>query len=273
MVTRMNTGSPSGSVKVREAAVAGAFYEGDPERLRASLATLLGQPGVYRGPRPRALVVPHAGYIYSGPMAARAYSAVAPFAEDISRVVLFGPAHRVALDGMALPDAEAFTTPLGAIPLDREGMRTAAGLAGMCVSAEAHRREHSLEVQLPFLQSVLGSFTLLPIVVGRCAAATVAAAIDALWGGAETLVVVSTDLSHFHAYDEAVRRDTRTCERVLRKDPTLDGHDACGAHALNGLLGSRHADPLSVHQLGMCNSGDTAGSRDRVVGYGAFELH
>lgn len=258
---------------VREPAVAGAFYEGEPGRLRATLASLLSEEGMRAGPRPRALVVPHAGYIYSGAMAARAYGAIAPFAGEITRVVLFGPAHRVALDGMALPDSDAFATPLGTIPLDREGMRAAAKLDGMCVSGEAHRLEHSLEVQLPFLQSVLGDFTLLPVVVGRCPVSTVAAAMDALWGGAETLVVVSTDLSHFHGYDEAVQRDTRTCERVQRKDSTLDGGDACGAHALNGLLACGHAGPLTVQQLGMCNSGDTAGSRDRVVGYGAFALH
>jgi AmmeMemoRadiSam system protein B len=128
-------------------------------------------------------------------------------------------------------------------------------------------------VQLPFLQAVLGEFSLVPIVVGQCDAPTVAAAMDALWGGPETLVVISTDLSHFHTYEEAVRRDSRTCRRVVQKDTSLDGHDACGAYALNGLLDSDHVRPLTVEQLGMCNSGDTAGSRDRVVGYGAFILH
>jgi AmmeMemoRadiSam system protein B len=260
-------------VKIREAAVAGAFYEADPGRLKQVLASLLAAPAAVTGDRPAALIVPHAGYIYSGAMAARAYRTLAPFAHEISRVVLFGPAHRVPLRGMALPDVEAFATPLGTVPLDRAVMRFAAGLPGVCISGEAHRLEHSLEVQLPFLQAVLGAFSLVPVVVGRCDAATVAAAMDALWGGAETLVVVSTDLSHFHDYDEATRLDARTCSRVVAKDAALDGHDACGACALNGLLSSHHGRALTVEQLGMCNSGDTAGSRDRVVGYGAFVLH
>jgi len=185
---------------------------------------------------------------------------------------LFGPAHRVPLRGMALPDTEAFATPLGTVPLDRETMLLAAGLPGVCVSGEAHRLEHSLEVQLPFLQIVLGTFSLVPIVVGRCDATTVAAVVDALWGGEETLVVVSTDLSHFHDYEAAGRLDARTCSRVVAKDASLNGGDACGSYALNGLLSSAHAGPLTVEQLGLCNSGDTAGSRERVVGYGAFLL-
>lgn len=260
-------------MKIREAAVAGAFYEADPGRLRQVLASLLAQPMATVGHRPKALVVPHAGYVYSGAMAARAYGILARYAEGISRVVLFGPAHRVPLRGMAVPAAEAFATPLGTVPLDLETLRFAAGLPGVCISGEAHRLEHSLEVQLPFLQTVLGDFSLVPVLVGSCDAATVAGALDALWGGAETLVVVSTDLSHFHDYDEARRRDARTCRRLLEKDASLNGGDACGAYALNGLLSSRHGRSLMVEQLGVCNSGDTAGSRDRVVGYGAFMLH
>ena len=260
-------------MKIREAAVAGAFYEADPGRLRQALASLLEGSVASTGHRPQALIVPHAGYVYSGAMAARAYMSLAPWAHEITRVVLFGPAHRVPLRGMALPDSVAFTTPLGTVPLDLETMRVAAGLPGVCISDEAHRLEHSLEVQVPFLQTVLGTFSLVPVVVGHCDAPTVAAAIDALWGGAETLVVVSTDLSHFHDYNDARQRDTRTCRRVLAKDASLDGRDACGAYALNGLLSSRHGRSLTVEQLGMCNSGDTAGSRDRVVGYGAFLLH
>lgn len=265
-------------MKTREAAVAGAFYEANPDRLRQVVASLLAEPETVTRRQPEALIVPHAGYVYSGAMAARAYRLLTPFADQIRRVVLFGPAHRVPLRGMALPDVQAFTTPLGEIPLDGDALRIASGLEQVSVSDEAHRLEHSLEVQLPFLQTVLGEFSLVPIVVGLCETATVAAAVDALWGGAETLVVVSTDLSHFHDYDSAIERDTRTCRRVAAKDASLNGKDACGACALNGLLSSEHAQPLSVVQLGMCNSGDTAprgtaGDRDRVVGYGAFLLH
>ncbi len=223
--------------------------------------------------RPKVLIVPHAGYIYSGAVAAQAYATLAPVAADIKRVVLFGPAHRVPLEGMAVPDAEAFATPLGSVPLDREAMLHACTFRGVCISNEAHRLEHSLEVQLPFLQTVLGQFTLVPVVVGHCDARTVAAVMDALWGGPETLLVVSTDLSHFHSYEEACSHDARTCSRIMKKDSSLTGRDACGAYALNGLMGSEHCRPLTVEELVVCNSGDTAGSRDRVVGYGAFVLH
>jgi len=260
-------------VKIREAAVAGDFYESDPARLRTLLASLLDEPGAAAGPRPKALIVPHAGYIYSGALAARAYRALAPFARDIKRVVLLGPTHRVPLRGMALPDADAFATPLGTVPIDPKGVRAAGKMPGVVVSGEAHRLEHSLEVQLPFLQTVLGSFSLVPLVVGDCNTRMAAAVIDLLWGGAETLVVISTDLSHFHNYKEALQLDARTCSRVMARDATLNGRDACGAHALNGLLRSRRARTLSLRQIGVCNSGDTAGSRDRVVGYGAFVLH
>jgi AmmeMemoRadiSam system protein B len=260
-------------MKIREAAVAGMFYEADEQRLRQHLASLLGGAPQYRGDSPRALIVPHAGYVYSGAVAARAYASLAPVAEAITRVVLFGPAHRVALEGMAVPDVDAFATPLGAVPLDREAIQEASTLPGVCVSNEAHRLEHSLEVQLPFLQTVLGPFSLVPVVVGQCAASTVAAAVDALWGGPETLMVVSSDLSHFLNYAEARARDAHTCKRLVQKDSALNGRDACGAYALNGLMRSVHCQPLAVEELAMCNSGDTTGSKDRVVGYGAFVLH
>ncbi len=260
-------------MRIRAAAVAGAFYEADKDRLRQHLVSMLAGSGALTGVKPKVLIVPHAGYIYSGTVAAQAYATLAPVAGDITRVVLFGPAHRVPLEGMAVPDADAFATPLGAVPLDREAMQYACTLPGVCVSNEAHRLEHSLEVQLPFLQTVLGQFALLPVVVGHCAARTVAAMMDALWGGPETLLVVSTDLSHFHSYQEACSLDTRTCNRVMKKDSSLTGRDACGAYALNGLLSSEHCRPLVVRELAVCNSGDTAGSKDRVVGYAAFILH
>ena len=258
---------------IRAAAVAGAFYEADEERLRRHLMAMLAGAGARAGIRPKALIVPHAGYIYSGTVAAQAYATLAPVAADIARVVLFGPAHRVPLEGMAVPDVDAFVTPLGEVPLDRESIRYACTLPGVCLSNEAHRLEHSLEVQLPFLQTVLGQFTLVPVVVGHCDARTVAAVMDALWGGPETLLVVSTDLSHFHSYEEACSLDTRTCSRLMQRDKSLTGRDACGAYALNGLMSSAHCQSLAIEKLAMCNSGDTAGSKDRVVGYGAFILH
>jgi MEMO1 family protein len=260
-------------MRIRAAAMAGAFYEADEDRLRRHLISMLAGAGARAGVKPKVLIVPHAGYVYSGTVAAQAYAALAPVAADITRVVLFGPAHRVPLAGMAVPDADAFATPLGAVPLDREAMQYACTLPGVCISNEAHRLEHSLEVQLPFLQTVLGQFALVPVVVGHCAARTVAAVMDALWGGPETLLVVSTDLSHFHAYEDACSLDIRTCRRITKKDSSLTGRDACGAYALNGLMSSEHCQPLAVDELAVCNSGDTAGSRDRVVGYGAFILH
>jgi MEMO1 family protein len=260
-------------MNIRAAAVAGTFYEADEDHLRRHLTSMLTGARTRAGVRPKALIVPHAGYVYSGAVAAQAYATLAPVAGAITRVVLFGPAHRVPLEGMAVPDADTFVTPLGAVPLDREIIREACTLPGVCVSNEAHRLEHSVEVQLPFLQTVLSQFSLVPVVVGHCEARTVAAVMDALWGGPETLLVVSTDLSHFHSYAEARSHDTRTCTRLVKKDHSLTGRDACGAYALNGLMSSAHCQPLAVEQLAMCNSGDTAGSKDRVVGYGAFILH
>ena len=260
-------------MNIRKAAVAGSFYEADANRLRQHIMSLLGGAHTNTPCSPQALIVPHAGYVYSGATAAEAYRAVAPLADRIERVVLFGPAHRVSLQGMAVPSVDAFATPLGDVPLDTRRLQQAAVLPGVCVSDEAHRLEHSLEVQLPFLQSVLGQFSLVPIVVGHCDAQVVAAVMDALWGGPETLLVVSTDLSHFHTYDDAMRLDTLTCDRVLAKESSLSGQDACGAFALNGLMSTAHCRSLQVELVAVCNSGDTAGSRDRVVGYGAFVVH
>ncbi|MDZ7781938.1 MAG: AmmeMemoRadiSam system protein B [Halioglobus sp.] len=261
-------------MKVRRPAVAGMFYEDDAARLRAHLDALLEDAPAPAGgdARPRALIVPHAGYIYSGETAARAYRLLLPWAREIRRVALFGPAHRVPLHGLAVPSVTSFATPLGEVPLDRELLERAAALPGVCVSDEAHRVEHSLEVQLPFLQAVLGDFTLAPLVVGEAPPEQVAAVIDALWTDPQTLLVVSTDLSHFLSYEEASRRDSRTCQRVLDRDSGLSGLDACGARALNGLLSSRGAQALDIELLDRCNSGDSIGDKQRVVGYGAFAL-
>ncbi|HDY83125.1 MAG: AmmeMemoRadiSam system protein B [Gammaproteobacteria bacterium] len=258
---------------IRQAAVAGSFYEADASHLQQRILSLMSGAHSNTPYSVQALIVPHAGYVYSGATAAEAYRTVAPLADRIERVVLFGPAHRVALQGMAVPSVDAFATPLGDVPLDRESIARVAAMPGVCVSDEAHREEHSLEVQLPFLQTVLKHFSLVPVVVGHCAPRTVASVMDALWGGPETLLVVSTDLSHFHTYDDATQLDTLTCERLQAKDSSLCGQDACGAYALNGLMSTGHCQSLQVELVDRCNSGDTAGSKDRVVGYGAFVLH
>jgi AmmeMemoRadiSam system protein B len=260
-------------MSVRQTAVAGLFYQADKEALQKSLQSLLDGVEVAPALAPQALIVPHAGYVYSGHTAATAYRCLAQRREQIRRVVLLGPAHRIPWRGMAVPTATAFASPLGDVPLDREALDRICTLPGVSVSDEAHREEHSLEVQLPFLQAVLKDFTLVPVLVGQCETRMVARLIDALWGGPETLVVISTDLSHFLKYEQAQQLDRDTCRRILAGDSELNGEQACGARALNGLLASRHGQALAIELLDLCNSGDTAGDRNRVVGYGAFALH
>jgi len=256
----------------RAAAVAGYFYEADPGRLHHHVDELLNAASAQSGAFPGALIVPHAGYIYSGPTAAHAYKCLLSDPGQVRRVLLLGPAHRVYVDGMAIPSVECFSTPLGDIPLDREALDRIGELPGVEISDEAHRQEHSLEVQLPFLQSVLGDFSLVPIVVGGAGAEQVAAVIDMLGAETGTLVVISSDLSHFHEYREAQRIDSATCERILARSTSLVGEEACGARAINGLMASHIVDGLEIELLDACNSGDTAGTPDRVVGYAAFAL-
>jgi AmmeMemoRadiSam system protein B/AmmeMemoRadiSam system protein A len=260
--------------KVRPAAVAGAFYPGEPAQLRHEVEELLG--GVERfEPRfsfPKALVVPHAGYIYSGPVAAAAYDELVPAKGIVKRVVMLGPVHRVAVRGLALPAADAFDTPLGRIPIDRGALASLAGMKQVVASAPAHRHEHSLEVQLPFLQRMLGSFALVPFAVGQASVAEVAEVIERLWGGAETLVVLSTDMSHYHDYEQARRIDGVTLKRIASLSTDLNHEEACGATPLNGMLQVARARGLAIRQLAANNSGDTAGGKGRVVGYSAFAL-
>lgn len=261
-------------MSVREPAVAGLFYPSRAQRLQQDVESLLTEAAEQpTGPAPKALIVPHAGYTYSGPVAARAYRRLAGLADVIERVVLLGPAHRVFLHGMAVPESMAFATPLGEIPLDLVSIEAISDLPGVCRSDAAHAREHSLEVQLPFLQAMLSDFRLVPVVVGRCEAGLVADLIDALWGGPETLIVISSDLSHFLPYPTAREVDGNTCQRILDKDAQLSGDEACGAYVINGLLRSRHCQAMSIEALDLRNSGDTAGDRTQVVGYGAFALH
>ncbi|MDJ0813390.1 MAG: AmmeMemoRadiSam system protein B [Woeseiaceae bacterium] len=255
----------------RQAAVAGMFYPADTAKLQRTVTDLLAAaPATVRDAK--AIIAPHAGYPYSGPTAACAYRLLEGRRDRIRRVVLIGPAHRVYLQGMALPSVDAFATPLGDVTIDAKGVEQALAQPGTQVSDEAHALEHSLEVHLPFLQTVLDDFKLVPIVVGVCPAREVEAVIEALWGGEETLIVVSSDLSHFHAYDDAQQIDARTTARIEARETTLQGEEACGAYALNGLLLAAQGHGLQVHTLDVRNSGDTAGDRQRVVGYGAYAL-
>jgi len=247
------------------------FYPAETATLERAVSELLGEapPGDVHA---KAIIAPHAGYQYSGPTAAYAYRLLEHRRGSIRRVVLLGPAHRVHLQGMAVPSADAFKTPLGDVMIDTAAVKEVLDLPGMQVSDEAHADEHSLEVHLPFLQTVLDDFSLVPIVVGTCPAHEVEAALKVLWGGDETLIVVSSDLSHFHSYDNARKIDTNTTARIEAREATLQGEEACGAYALNGLMLAAKARGMQVRTLDVRNSGDTAGDRQRVVGYGAYAL-
>ncbi len=260
---------------VRRPAVAGMFYPGEPKALAAELDDLLGAVE-HLEPRlgfPKVLIVPHAGYVYSGEVAARAYDELSPGRGIVRRVVLLGPVHRVPVRGLAIPSCDAFATPLGAVPVDAAALRAARELPQVLTSDPAHALEHSLEVQLPFLQKVLGEFSLAPFAVGTASVQDVAEVIERLWGGQETLIVVSTDLSHYHPYAQAKRMDGATLERVCAFATDIDHQEACGATPLNGLLAAAKKRGMSICQLAACNSGDTAGGKGQVVGYGALALY
>jgi AmmeMemoRadiSam system protein B/AmmeMemoRadiSam system protein A len=259
---------------MRHAAVAGLFYPGGSRELAAEVDELLaasGEPAPRLG-FPKALIVPHAGYIYSGPVAARAYDELAAARGAVRRVVVLGPVHRVPVRGLAVPSAEAFATPLGTIALDAQALAAVRDLPQVVQSDAAHALEHSLEVQLPFLQKQLGEFSLVPFAVGTASVAEVAEVIERLWGGRETLIVLSTDLSHYHTYDEGRRIDGATVSRISQFAADLDHDEACGATPLNGLLAVAKRKGLAIRLLDARNSGDTAGGKDRVVGYSAFAL-
>jgi AmmeMemoRadiSam system protein B len=258
-------------LNVRPPAVAGFFYPAEPETLSREVAHYLAAAKEFAY-RPKAVIAPHAGYIYSAPIAASAYRLLKPLRGRIERVVLLGPAHRVWVNGMALPGVAAFETPLGTIPLDLDAISGLADLPQVETLAAAHAQEHSLEVQLPFLQQVLGTFKLVPLVVGGATPAQVAEVLERLWGGDETLIVVSSDLSHYLPYQDCSQVDKATAQAILDMRSDLAGEQACGAHPLNGLMLAARHHGLMPHLLDLRNSGDTAGGRDQVVGYGAFAL-
>jgi AmmeMemoRadiSam system protein B/AmmeMemoRadiSam system protein A len=259
---------------VRPAALAGMFYPDDAHELADEVAAHLNRtedlpqaPGF-----PKALIVPHAGYVYSGPVAASAYDLLRPARGVVKHVVLLGPCHRVPVRGLALPEARAFATPLGRIPIDAEGVRAIRDLPQVVESAAAHAEEHALEVQLPFLQTVLGDFSLVPLVVGDAEPEKVAGVLDRLWGGYETLVVISSDLSHYHSYDSAREIDRGTVEAIANFDSGISHEQACGATPIAGLLLAAKRRGLAPRLLDCRNSGDTAGDKRRVVGYASFAL-
>jgi MEMO1 family protein len=257
--------------KIRPAAVAGSFYVGHPQRLRATVADLLTAAPASAGASPKALIAPHAGYIYSGGVAAAAFATLRGSAA-ITRVVLIGPAHYVAVRGIAVPTADAFETPLGRVPVDRDALSAIADLPFVVEADAAHAPEHALEVELPFLQTLLGSFALVPLLVGDADPRQVAQVLGRLWGEPDTLIVVSSDLSHYHDYDTARQLDAATAAVIERGEWRSLGPDrACGFLAVAGLLVEADRRGLAARRLALCNSGDTAGPRDRVVGYGAWK--
>lgn len=262
------------SATTRPAAVAGLFYPSEAALLAGQVHALLEKAHATEDVRPpKALIAPHAGYIYSGAIAASAYARLRPLRGVVRRVVLLGPAHRVPVRGLAAPGARAFASPLGEVALDGEALTALKNLPQVGVDDRCHAQEHSLEVQLPFLQAVLGEFSLVPLAVGAASAGQVAEVLERLWGSDETLIVVSSDLSHYLPYTIAQRVDTATARAVLELRTDLGHEQACGATPVNGLLLAARRHGLRPALLDLRNSGDTAGDKGRVVGYAAFAFY
>lgn len=258
---------------VRQPVVAGTFYPADATILRQTVKQLLTPFVASFETEPlKALIVPHAGYVYSGPVAGHGYAQLVAHAETVRRVVLLGPTHRAPVRGIALPEANAFATPLGDVQIDQDAIRRLAGVSQVVVYDAAHAFEHSLEVQLPFLQTILHDFTLVPLAVGDATAEEVAGVLEVLWGGRETLIVISSDLSHYLSYAEARQMDDETVARILCGRQLTSFDQACGALAINGLLLVADRHKLTPKLVSQCNSGDTAGDRRTVVGYAAIEF-
>jgi hypothetical protein len=255
--------------KIRYPAVAGQFYPGEAKRLEQSVANYIQEAGDIPDPAPKAVIAPHAGYIYSGPIAGTAYAYLSKANGEIKRVVLIGPAHWAALKGLATSEANAFATPLGKVRLARESHKAIEQFEQVSVFEGAHSKEHCLEVQIPFLQSIFHDFELVPLVVGDASPAEVAEVLESLWGGPETVVVISSDLSHYRNYQTATRLDKETSTRIESFQNVSEGQ-ACGRMAINGLLHLAKQRKMKVKTVDLRNSGDTAGPRDRVVGYGAY---
>jgi MEMO1 family protein len=258
---------------IRQPAVAGMFYPGDAGELRRQVLSFVEAGKSEQAEAPKAIVAPHAGYIYSGPVAGSAYSRLAPRANTISRVVLLGPSHRVPFTGLAYSSAASFLTPLGSVPVDLAAFETVDDLPLVRHFEAPFDGEHCLEVQLPFLQLTLENFSIVPFLVGDATAEEVAQVIERLWGGDETLIVVSSDLSHYLEYEDAQAIDAETSRAIENLRPEAITHyQACGRNPLNGLLREAKLHGLRAHTLDLRNSGDTAGPRHQVVGYGAYEF-
>lgn len=262
----------SAARSVRAPAVAGLFYPGDPRELAADVDALLRthKPATHR---PKALIVPHAGYVYSGAIAAVAYGLLERCGGTLRRAVIFGPSHREWFRGVALPASRTFATPLGEMHVDVEAVNSLRRLPYVLVSDEPHAAEHSLEVQLPFLQRIDPNLLIVPALIGNASVTEVEAIMDSIWGGPETLILVSSDLSHYRSYDSARAIDRRTAQNIVAGQGGLEGEEACGCIGVNALVRAAAKRGLHTELLDLRSSGDTAGDRRRVVGYGAFALY
>jgi MEMO1 family protein len=261
---------PEPRLSVRRPAVAGSFYPRGPRELEETIKALMprasksGESGLV------GVVAPHAGYAYSGPVAASAFADISASGQDFDRVLLIGPPHYVPVPGIAAPSSQAFATPLGDIEIDQDAITALLDAGLVSVDDRAHAPEHSLEVELPFLQHVLGRFTLIPLLVGDASPQQVASVIGSVLDE-RTLLVVSTDLSHYLDDASARARDLKSAETIERFDFTrLGPYDACGFASLNGALCAGQQQSWRIERLDLRNSGDTSGDRSRVVGYGAW---
>lgn len=259
---------------VRQTAVAGMFYPEEENELRNMVEQFLAKATPHSGTAPKAIIAPHAGYIYSGAVAANAYINLRQAADRIEKVVLLGPSHRVPIRGLAASSATHFATPLGLIPVDTESVKMVCELPQVKINDNAHATEHSLEVHLPFLQLVLNEFSLIPLVVGQTSPEEVDQVLTRLWDGPETLLVISSDLSHYHDYETARQLDSETSQAIENLDyPHINYENACGRDPVNGLLHLAKRFGMHAETVDLRNSGDTAGPHDKVVGYGAYLFH
>ena len=256
---------------IRPPAVAGRFYPGDPDKLRRMVDSFMGSAKISVRGKSKAVIAPHAGYAYSGPIAASAFVHFAGERDTIKRIILLGPSHRFAFEGIALSHAEAFATPRGTVPVDKAAVNRIETFPAVCFEERAHLHEHSLEVELPFLQATLNDFTVVPLVVGDATDDEVAEVIDQLWGGDETRFVISSDLSHYYDYESARELDRCTAQNIERNaGEAITAQHACGYRPIRGFLQAAQRRQLHAQTVDLRNSGDTAGPRDQVVGYGAF---
>ncbi len=256
---------------VREPAVAGLFYSANPATLGEEVQRYIAQGTPSQAKSPKALIAPHAGYRYSGPVAGSAYAQLRDSTAVITRVVILAPAHRIPFGGIAYSTDTLFRTPLGSVPVDSASLREVSTLPQLRELDAAFENEHSIEVQLPFLQKILLDFSIVPLLIGDTDYTAVAEVLEKLWGGPETLIVISSDLSHYLSYRDAQEMDRKTTRAIEQLNPSgVGNHHACGRIPVNGLLLAARQRHLRATTIDVRNSGDTAGSKDRVVGYGAY---